>query len=54
MVYNYKKCSKDTSDIDDMKEKLTTDYNFKNITKFNDKTIDIIYKILNYDKIIIL
>ena len=53
-VFGNKKLLKDKTTLDERKIILQNTYNFKNINKFNNNIIHSIYKILEYDKIILI
>ena len=53
-IFNSIKVNKDKLHLDDKKKLLKSIYEFTHLNKFNDKTLDVIYKILKYDKINIL
>jgi hypothetical protein len=50
-IFNSIKVNKDKLNLDDKKKLLKSIYEFTHLDKFNDKTLDVIYKILKYDKI---
>ena len=52
-IFNKLKIKKDKLDIEEKKEILTSIYDFKHLEKFKDNTIDMIYKIIKFDNIII-
>ena len=52
-IFNKLKLKKDKLDIEEKKDILTSIYDFKHLEKFKDNTIDMIYKIIKFDNIII-
>ena len=50
-IFNNIKVNKDKFNIEEKKNVLKSIYDFTSLDKFNDKTLDMIYKILKYDKI---